>query len=204
MIALVTGGAVAGGSLFLTGCKSANSADAGFSPENIAFLDEVGETIIPATDTPGAKAAQIGKFMQVMVSDCYTKKERDNFMKAFEGINKAADKQFNKDFLSLSAEQRKQVLLELEKEAQAYNKKRDDDERPKKEAWEKKNSTISWKDQVAYEPEPLHYYSLVKQLTLMGFFTSKTGMTETLRHVAVPGRYDGNAPYKKGEKAWAE
>jgi hypothetical protein len=25
-----------------------------------------------------------------------------------------------------------------------------------------------------------------------------------LRHLPVPGRYDGNAPYTKGEKAWAE
>jgi hypothetical protein len=29
-------------------------------------------------------------------------------------------------------------------------------------------------------------------------------MTQTLRHIPVPGRFDGNAPYTKGEKAWAE
>ena len=29
-------------------------------------------------------------------------------------------------------------------------------------------------------------------------------MTETLRHIPVPGRYDGNVPYVKGDKAWAE
>jgi hypothetical protein len=44
---------------------------------------------------------------------------------------------------------------------------------------------------------------LVKQLTLMVFFTSKVGATEVLRYVAVPGRYDGNMPYKKGDRAWA-
>jgi hypothetical protein len=39
---------------------------------------------------------------------------------------------------------------------------------------------------------------------LFGFFTSKTGATETLRHVAVPGRYDGALAYKPGDKAWSE
>ncbi len=38
---------------------------------------------------------------------------------------------------------------------------------------------------------------MMKQLTLLGFFTSKTGMTETLRHVPVPGHYDGACPIKK-------
>jgi hypothetical protein len=45
---------------------------------------------------------------------------------------------------------------------------------------------------------------MMKQLTLWGFFTSETGMTETLRHAPVPGKYDGAVPYTKGEKAWAE
>ena len=45
---------------------------------------------------------------------------------------------------------------------------------------------------------------MMKQLTLMGFFTSKPGATQALRHEPVPGKYDGAFPYKKGDKAWAE
>jgi hypothetical protein len=71
-------------------------------------------------------------------------------------------------------------LTELEKEAKAFNEARSDKEKP------------------------VHYYTMMKQLSLWGFFSSKTGMTETLRHAPVPGRYDGNVPYTKGEKAWAE
>jgi hypothetical protein len=44
----------------------------------------------------------------------------------------------------------------------------------------------------------------MKQLTLLGFFTSEPGATKALRHIAVPGKYDGALPYKKGDKAWAE
>ena len=43
----------------------------------------------------------------------------------------------------------------------------------------------------------------MKQLTLFGYFTSKEGATQALRYVAVPGKYVGDYPYKKGDKAWA-
>ena len=66
-IALLTGGAVVGGSLFMQGCKSNGSKVINFSPAQISLLDEIGETIIPTTDSPGAKAAEIGKFMKTIV-----------------------------------------------------------------------------------------------------------------------------------------
>jgi len=74
-IALLTGVAVVGGEFFLTGCKSAAGPVSAFTPATIALLDEVAETIIPTTDTPGAKAAQTGAFMKIMIEDCYTKEE---------------------------------------------------------------------------------------------------------------------------------
>ena len=53
------------------------------------------------------------------------------------------------------------------------------------------------------DSDPNHYFSLMKQLTLLGFFTSEIGATKALRYVAVPGRFDGCVDYKKGDKAWA-
>ena len=44
---------------------------------------------------------------------------------------------------------------------------------------------------------------MMKELTLTGFFTSEVGATKAVRYVAVPGRYEGSIPYKKGDKAWA-
>jgi len=51
--------------------------------------------------------------------------------------------------------------------------------------------------------EPSHYFRMMKELTLWGYFTSEVGATKALRYVAVPGRYEGCIPYKKGDKAWA-
>lgn len=203
-IALITGGVVIGGELFLTGCKTGAKADAGFSASNIALLDEVGETIIPATATPGAKAAKIGEFMKVMVTDCYTETQQSTFMQGIADLDSSCEKMHGKFFMECDAAQRKDLLISLEKEAKAFNQKRDEEDKPKREAHNQLNSTRAWKDQTEFEGAPSHSYTMMKQLTLLGFFTSQTGMTETLRHVPVPGRYDGAAPYTQGEKAWAE
>lgn len=203
-IALLTGGVVIGGELFLSGCKTGTKADAGFTASDISFLDEVGETIIPATSTPGAKAAQIGEFMKVMVTDCYTEKQQAAFMHGMEELNEACKKMHNQSFMECTPQQRHSLLVSLEKEAKEFNQKRDEENKAKREEHDQKNSTLAWKDQTEFEGSPVHYYTMMKQLTLFGFFTSKTGMTETLRHIQVPGKYDGSFPYAKGDKAWAE
>ncbi len=178
-IALLTGGVVVGSELFLSGCKTGIKTDAGFTADVIALLDEVGETIIPATTTPGAKAAKVGEFMKVWVTDCYTQQEQDAFTKGLASLEEACNKMHNKSFMECDATQRHDFVVSLEKEAKDFNSKKQ-------------------------KEEPPHYYTMMKQMTLGGFFTSKTGATETLRHIQVPGKYDGALPYKKGDKAWAE
>jgi hypothetical protein len=203
-IALVTGAAVVGGDFFLTGCKQPEKKEAGFTPSSIALLDEVGETIIPTTNTPGAKAARVGDFMKIFVTDCYTQRQQDAFMQGLVSLQKACQAMHGKSFMDCTETERKEFLITLEKEAKAYNQKRDEEDKPRREAHEQRNSTLPWKNQTEFEDSPSHYYTMIKQLTLLGFFTSETGMTETLRHIPVPGRYDGEFPYSKGDKAWAE
>ena len=187
-IAILTGGAFIGGEFLLSGCKAGAKVEAGFTPATIAFLDEVGETIIPATQTPGAKAAQVGELMKVMVTDCYTAKEQTAFTNGIVQLEDACKKMHGKSFMDCDVKQRTDLLLSLEKEAKAFNEKVGRENEGKKE-----------EDQA-----PQHYYTMIKQLTLFGFFTSKTGATETLRFIQVPGKYDGAYPYKKGDKAWAD
>jgi Gluconate 2-dehydrogenase subunit 3 len=204
MVALLTGGVVIGGEVFLSGCKTGTKTEAGFTASNIALLDEVSETIIPATATPGAKAAMVGEFMKVMVTDCYTQNQQSAFMKGISALDEACEKMNGKSFMDCTPQQRHDLLVSLEKEAKEFNKKRDEEDKPKREEHDRKNNTLPWKDQTEFEAAPSHYYTMMKQLTLLGFFSSKTGMTETLRHIPVPGKYDGALPYAKGDKAWAE
>jgi hypothetical protein len=177
-IALLTGAAVVGADVLLSGCTPGGAAGY-FTSTQLALLDEIGETIIPATDTPGAKTAKVGAFMEVMVRDCYTPEQQLTFKEGMKALESKCKELYGQSFTSASSQQRHDLLVSLEKEAKAYNEKKE------------KNT-------------PVHYYTMMKQLTLWGFFSSETGMTKTLRHLPVPGRYDGAFPYTKGEKAWAD
>ena len=197
MIAMVTGTAVIGGEFFLTGCTSETKTEAAFSAADISLLDEVGETILPATSSPGAKAAQVGEFMKLCVTDCYRQAEQDVFKKGIVEIDDAAKKMHGKSFMDCTPEQRTSVLLKLEDESKLQNKELEEKEKSSRESAKNNNQEDK------FVPAPRHYYTMMKQLTLLGFFTSKAGVTEALRHVAVPGRYDGALPYKKGDKAFS-
>lgn len=196
IIAVLTGGVVIGGDVFLSGCKTPTKKGEGLlTADDIALLNEVGDTIIPVTNTPGAKAAKVGEFMNVYVSDCYRADQQKAFTEGLVSLNKACDKQFGKDFTKLTAAERTTILTALEAEAKAYNQQIKEKEQAARDQ--------AKKDMKEFNGAPLHYYTMIKQLTLTGYFTSEIGMKEALRFLPVPGKYDGAFPYKKGDKAWA-
>ena len=203
LIALATGSVVIGGELFLTGCTNGPSIGGpSFNADDIAFLDEVGETILPKTKSPGAKEAEIGRFMEIMVNDTYDKNNQKIFHAGIGKLNDACKKKFDTDFIKATPQQRTELLVGLDKEARDYQKEKSefDKEQNKKAAAEKEKGNNDY----TKETRPTHYFTLMKQLTMLGFFTSKPGATMALRHEAVPGKYDGDFPYKKGDRAWAE
>ncbi len=196
MIAVLTGSAMIGGDVFFTGCKTVNKKGAGLlSASQIAILDEVGETILPATNTPGAKAVRIGEFMNVFVTDCYRPEQQKTFTDGLSSLDELSKKQFNKNFIGLLPEQRNKILMSLEPEAKEFNKQMNDREKSARG-----EARLAMKEFIGAPP---HYYTLMKQLTLFGYFTSETGNKEALRFLPIPGKYDGAYPYKKGDKAWA-
>jgi hypothetical protein len=189
-VALIMGGTVIGADYFLTSCSSAGKKEAAqasqpmvqdnpafLSASQVSFLDEVGETILPATATPGAKAAQVGSFMAVMVRDCYAPADQKIFLAGLTQLDEGCKKQHGKGFLACDAAQRTALLTTLDTEQKTFTANQGKD-------------------------GPSHYFRMMKQLTLLGFFTSEVGATKALRYLPVPGRYDGNFPYKKGDRAW--
>ena len=105
------GGAVIGAEFFITGCKM-NSTDVKdlFNTDHVNLLNEVGETILPATKSPGAKAANVGGFMAVMVRDCYTPENQKTFMDGLGKLDDAAKKQSGGKFMDLTPKQRTDLL----------------------------------------------------------------------------------------------
>src|SRR5215210_4886903 len=201
MIAAATGAAMIGGEFLLTGFKSeTKSAPVAFTEENIAFLDEVAETIIPQTTTAGAKAAGVGRFMTVMVNDCYTKDDQEIFHKGMTTLDEECNKMHKVGFMKATPEQRKALLISVDKETNAYVKKKaeQDNLEEEKEKQGQERNTNDFKRQTM----PNHYFQQLKQLAIFGYFTSEKGRTEGLRYVPVPGKYQGVTDYKKGDKAF--
>jgi len=209
MIALATGSVVIGGEFLLSGCKNQNAGKGlTFSEDDIIFLDEVAETILPKTNTPGAKDAQVGKFMTVMVTDCYESPDQQIFKSGIEKLNEESKKLFDASFLKLSAQQKTQLLIQIDANCKTFNKKVDEEydalslEERHKLTLEEHTTNKNYKTEKLRQ-NPYRFYTMMKQLTLSGFFTSEVGATKALRYVAVPGKYEGCVPYTKGEKAWA-
>ncbi|MCF6404206.1 gluconate 2-dehydrogenase subunit 3 family protein [Chitinophaga filiformis] len=181
-VALLLGTAISASTLSaLEGCNPK-------APENYALqaqetkkiLAEIAETIIPETTTPGAKAAKVDEFIVTMLNDCYKAEDQKLVLDGLKKIDEASETQFKKPFADLSDEQKNTVLTAIDKERVDYNKREN-----KKEG------------------DPTHYFQILKELTLTGYFTSEPGATKALRYVPVPGKYEGCIPYKKGDKAWA-
>lgn len=172
------GGAVIGADSFLKGEVLADKqAKLDLTAQELSLLDEIGETIIPATQTPGAKAVQIGAFMKMMVNDCYDDANQAVFQAGLGKVDAAAKKQFGKTFLQLAPGDRTTLLNQIDAEEKKYRT-----EKP--------------------ENAPDHYFRLMKQMTLLGYFSSEIGCTQALRYVEVPGAFRGSEPYKKGDRAW--
>lgn len=189
-VALLLGGTLIGGDYLLSSCSSPAEKKEAKAPapvkkekpflteDQVAYLNEVGETILPTTKTPGARAANVGAFMALMVRDCYQPADQQIFRKGLTLLEQASQRKNGKGFLACDAAQRTALLTALDAEQQQYSKTKT------REA-------------------PNHYFRMLKELTLLGYFTSEVGSTKALRYLPVPGRYDGDVPYKKGDRAWA-
>ncbi|WP_461043331.1 gluconate 2-dehydrogenase subunit 3 family protein [Spirosoma harenae] len=85
-------------------------------------LAEMVETIIPATDTPGAKSLNVHQFVQKMVADCYDKAAQDKFQAGLASLDSWAQKAYNKPFSEGDVSQRTALLTQLGQSTDAAQK----------------------------------------------------------------------------------
>ncbi|MEP7002404.1 MAG: gluconate 2-dehydrogenase subunit 3 family protein [bacterium] len=231
-VSLMLGGvAFVGGTNLLTACEKAGAPSADttaavatkFTPEDIAYLDEIAETILPATQTPGAKAAKTGAFMALMVTDSYGAADQRIFRDGMRKVDDATKKANNVGFMAATPAQRLAVLTALDKEQKSYMDALDAADRKKKGLAaapvdaapnasdahlpdERKDGSTGGESNAAAAitgDAPAHYFRMMKELALLGYFTSEIGYTKAMRYVEAPGRFDPCLPYTAGEPAWA-
>ena len=179
-IGALMGGTMVGSSALLSGCatRDARPANELFSPADIAWFDEIADTILPPTGTPGAKAAEVGAFISVMVADTYMADEQATFLTGLVTLDDECRADHGVSFMAAPPAERTALLERLDREQYDYMQSRGDD-------------------------DPVHYFRMLKELALLGYFTSEIGYTEAMRYVEAPGRFDPSVPYTVGDRAWA-
>ncbi|MGV3657228.1 MAG: gluconate 2-dehydrogenase subunit 3 family protein [Chitinophagaceae bacterium] len=112
---------VTGGVLVLPACVQEKSK-AGIllknmqvSAEEEALLAEVSETILPATNAPGAKDLYTHLFALKMLDDLSSKEEQQTFLKGLNALDKYSRQKGNKTFTEATPAEREKILLAIEK-----------------------------------------------------------------------------------------
>lgn len=204
-VAWMMGGAISAPSLvaMIQGCSTGPSAGSPFtlSADYQTLVAELAEVIIPKTDTPGAKEAEVGSIIEVMLKDCYSTIQQEHFVKGLEDLELEAKKLGGK-FVDLSADQKVEVVKIMAQKAKDEASQNDVKEKAKQVDTE---SGLTKEDQKKKEEVeiPVPFFRIMKELTLFGYFTSEPGATQALDFVPVPGRYDGCMKMEPGQKAYA-
>jgi hypothetical protein len=207
--AMLGGIAFVGGSKLLYAAEralpAADRAVGEFSIRDIAYLDEIAETILPATKTPGAKAAKTGAFMALMVTDCYGPIQQSVFREGMLKLNDTSEKSNGAAFMAATSQQRLAVLTLLDQEQKRLMDSREAADRKIKGLAPVPGLVIAIDEGNEQGTDrPPHYFRMMKELALLGFFTSEIGCKQALRYVEAPGRFDPCIPYMAGDPAWAQ
>lgn len=165
----------------LGGCERQLGSD--WTPQTLTsaqngMVDAIAEIIIPTTDTPGASAANVNRFIDAMVGESYPTKARDRFLQGLDDIDARCQEEYGAPFLDCRDEQQRALVGELDDEAFGA-------------------------DAPDVDPKKPPFFRMMKELVIVGYYTSEVGATEELKTNRVPGYYDGDVPYEEVGRAWA-
>lgn len=174
-VAIIMGGALSTSAIagVLQGCTAKGDIHwkpIFFSEKQAAIVTVVAERILPKTNTPGAIDAGVPEFIDSMLLDIYRDEEQLRFVAGLDRLENDSQVVYGHAFTELKPQQQDELLKKYAKEA------------------EEKRS-VSDKEKT--------FFFDIKQLTMLGFFTSEIGARQFLHFERVPGRYDGCVPLEK-------
>jgi gluconate 2-dehydrogenase gamma chain len=187
-VAWLMGGTVSASAILATQKGYSATTPAGkkpsiLTPPQMSIVSAVSEILIPRTDTPGAIDVGVPRFIDLMLEDVYTQKDREHYLAGLADFNTAAHTEQGKEFLALEPTHQVALVRRFHDAAVVEDQRsarlREDLQRP--------------------------FILMTKELTLLGFFTSEAGATQVLQYVAVPGSYHACLPVEQAGngKTWA-
>lgn len=141
--------------------------------DQLALVRELGEIIIPTTDTPGAIAAGVHDFINHFSVYCANTAEQQALLSGLKRIDDSAQTRFSTSFVTASKTQQIELLTNMEQAADGFT------------------------------AADRQFFKQLKALVTFGYYTSEIGATQELAYLAIPGGYKGNFKFKDVGKAWA-
>lgn len=154
------------------------------NPHQNATVTLMTDLIIPETDTPGAKAARVNEFIDVILTEWATDEERQHFLDGLADVDKQSNELFGKDFIDTTPKQQVTLLHAMDDEAaqkRAFHHPTHGNTVPEMDTQLKGN-----------------FYDVFRGITLHGYYTSEIGYTQELRLKIIPGAQHGCEPVGPG------
>jgi len=164
--------------LMTPAARAAMAAPAPWPSDAQALIAAVAETIIPATDTGGAKAAGVPAFIEMMVTDWFDPAERTHFLDSMAAFGDGARAAHGRAFADLAEAARNDYYGKQLAAAEA-----------------------AMAAPAAGARARTPFAALMKRLTVYGYYTSELGGSVELRSDMVPNEYVPDAPFKPGDRA---
>ena len=164
---------------FLKGCKPSGDPDGQpvfLSQEEIKTVTAIADTILPKTDTPGAIELQVPEFVDIMLKDCIPAEQQVTIREELKEFQEKVVSEYSNPFEKCSPDE-KQQIIEAEEEA-AYG--------------------------VLNQSGKRSFYLYLKQLVLLGYFSSEYVMTSLLNYTPVATRYEGCIPLKESDRLYVD
>jgi hypothetical protein len=146
------------------------------------LIAELAETIIPRTDTPGAKDAKVEDFILKMLEVCSSPREQNIFFHGLTDLEKYTFDKYNRQFADCAKAERITIIKHFENKATYH---------------------IAIIDKVDQKFIGLPFYTNLKQLTIEGYCKSQVGATQGLAYDYVPGTFNACIPLNKNQRSWA-
>ncbi len=161
----------------LSGCQ-APAGNGGYALQTLSadqseLVATISELIIPTTDTPGARAAKVNEFVDLMLTDWYAEDDKNKFMAGLRAAYEMAQNANGSSFVDNTEEQQIALLTQMESDAMNGGGGNGD------------------------------FFRMMKELTLTGYYTSEIGATQELKYVHVAGEYRGDVPYSEIGRAYS-
>jgi hypothetical protein len=150
--------------------------------EQKGLIAELAESILPRTDTPGAKEAKVEEAIIVFLKDCTDRKTLNNFLDGLEEVDSYAQSQFQQAFVRCDSQQRTYILSYFEKKG-------------------KLSAGFIGKVQKKLFGQP--FFATLKEYTVRGYCTSMAGANQGLSYLYIPSKRLSCMDMMPHQKSWA-